>query len=182
MTQGGFTSFEEKVDARKVRERSKSFFDHFSQARLFFNSQADYEKDHIIQALSFELGKVQTIAIRERMLGILAQIDKGLAAQVAVNLRLHVPQTPEYPMNHSIPADGDPKDFQPVKAKSSLEKSRALSMAGTIKDSIRTRKIAILAADGVNAASLETVKTKLTAAGGGCGNHCTRAEFYYSRR
>src|SRR6186713_2829552 len=35
MTDGGFTSFTERIDAKKVRERSKSFLDHFSQARLF---------------------------------------------------------------------------------------------------------------------------------------------------
>ncbi len=165
MKEGGFTSFAEKIDARKVRERSKSFFDHFSQATLFFNSQADYEKDHIVQALSFELGKVETVAIRERMLGILMQIDKGLAAQVAVNLRLHLPSTPEYPMNHSIPADGNPEDFQPVKVKKSLEKSAALSMEGTVKDTIRTRKIAFLAADGVDEDSLVQMKKALEAGG-----------------
>lgn len=78
-SEGGFTSYPE-IDARKVRARSKSFFDHFSQARLFFNSQSDPEKNHIVDALSFELGKVKTVEIRERMLGILSMIDKDLAA------------------------------------------------------------------------------------------------------
>lgn len=165
MKDGGFISFPEKIDARKVRERSKSFFDHFSQAKLFFNSQADYEKDHIVNALSFELGKVETVAIRERMLGILSKIDKGLAAQVAFNLRLHVPSPPESPMNHSIPADADPKNFQPRNVKGSLDKSEALSMSNTVKDSIRTRKIAILAADGVDESSLASMQKQLEAEG-----------------
>src|SRR5690242_2948089 len=86
MIEGGFTSFPERIDAQKVRERSKSFFDHFSQATLFFNSQSDAEQTHIIDAFSFELGKVETEAIRERMLGILSQIDKKLAAGVAYKL------------------------------------------------------------------------------------------------
>ncbi|MBC7946317.1 MAG: catalase HPII [Chitinophagaceae bacterium] len=165
MSEGGFTSFAERIDAKKVRERSKSFFDHFSQATLFFNSQSEPEKNHIVDALSFELGKVETIAIRERMLGILAQIDTGLATQVAYNLGLHVPKKPEQPMNQSIPADGDPKDFQPVKVNPKLKKSPALSMANTIKDSIRTRRIAILAADGVNENSLLEMKDALIAEG-----------------
>ncbi len=165
MTEGGFSSFSEKIDAVKVRERSKSFFDHFSQAKLFFNSQSDAEKNHLIDALSFELGKVETIAIRERMLGILNQIEKSLATAVAYNLGLQVPHTPEEPMNHSIPADGDPKKFQPVKVKSTLEKSAALSMEGTIKNSIRTRKIAILAADGVEEMTITNMKAALVAGG-----------------
>lgn len=162
MTQGGFNSFAEKIDARKVRERSKSFFDHFTQARLFFNSQSDAEKNHIIDAFSFELGKVQTIAVRERMLGILSEVDGGLAAAVAYNLGVHVPQNPERPMNKSIPADGNPADFEPMKAKDPVPaESKALSMAYTVKDSIRTRMIAILAADGVNEDSIATVRTAL---------------------
>ncbi|MEP6724679.1 MAG: catalase HPII [Bacteroidota bacterium] len=165
MEEGGFSSYPEKIDAVKVRERSRSFFDHFSQARLFFNSQSDPEKNHIIDALSFELGKVETVAIRERMLGILSQIEKVLATAVAYNLGLHVPRKPEEPMNRSIPADGDPKKFQPVKVKSSIDISPALSMAGTVKNSIQTRKIAILASDGVDEPSLTAMKKALEAAG-----------------
>ena len=54
--EGGFTSYAERIDAKKVRARSKSFFDHFSQARLFYMSQSDPEKNHLVNALSFELG------------------------------------------------------------------------------------------------------------------------------
>ncbi len=61
--------------------------------------------------------KCETEAIRERMLGILSQVDKGLAAQVAYNLGLHVPQQPEQPINQSIPADGDPQNFNLFKLK-----------------------------------------------------------------
>ena len=163
---GGFTSYQERVDAKKVRTRSKSFFDHFSQARLFFNSQSTPEKNHLIDALSFELGKVKTVAIRQRMVGVLSLVDKGLAAEVAYALGLSVPKEPEQPINHSIPADGDPQDYQPLQIEGKLKKSYALSMAGTIKDSIKTRKIAILAADGVNPTSLNTVKSALLAGGG----------------
>ena len=148
-----------------MRARSKSFFDHFSQAKLFFNSQSDPEKNHIVDAFSFELGKVNFPEIRERMLGILGLIDKDLAGQVAFALRLPVPETPQQPVNHSIPADGDPADFESYIFESSLTSSEALSMANTPKDSIKTRKIAFLAADGVDATSLQTVKTALEGAG-----------------
>lgn len=165
MAEGGFTSYTERIDANKIRERSKSFRDHFSQAKLFFNSQSDAEKNHIVDALSFELGKCQTEAIRIRMLGILTKVDKGLASQVAYNLGLNVPKPPEQPMNHSIPADGDPKDFQPLQVKSSIEKSEALSMVNTVKDNIRTRKVAILAADGVDENTLLPLQEMLKAEG-----------------
>lgn len=163
---GGFVSYSERIDARKVRERSDSFFDHFSQARLFFNSQSDPEKNHIIDALTFELGKVKTLAIRERMLGILAQIDDGIATAVAYGLGMHVPQHPEQFTNQSIPADADPEAYRSVQVESSLLKSEALSMANTVKDSIKTRKVAILAADGVNEKSLTIVKDAILAQGG----------------
>ncbi|MEJ7827813.1 MAG: catalase [Segetibacter sp.] len=161
---GGFTSYAEKIDANKIRERSPSFFDHFSQATLFFNSQSEPEKNHMVDALRFELGKVETEAIRQRMLMVLNQVDKGLAAQVAYGLGMHIPETPEL-INLSIPADADPLSYQPVKKEGSLTESPALSMANTIKDSIRTRKIAILAADGVMEAELMTVKNSLLAQG-----------------
>ncbi|TKC06229.1 catalase HPII [Pedobacter frigoris] len=162
---GGFTSYQERIDAKKVRARSKSFFDHFSQANLFFNSQSQPEKNHITDALSFELGKVKTVAIRERMLGILKLIDQKLAGDVAFALGLKVPEKPERPINHSIPADGKPEDYDSLIVKSSLKSSSALSMANTIKDTIKTRKIAFLAADGVNGATLNAVKKALTAEG-----------------
>lgn len=161
---GGFTTYPEKIDARKVRERSPSFFDHFSQATLFFNSQSESEKMHIIDALRFELGKVHTTEIRKRMLMVLNQVDTGLAAQVAYGLGMHIPATPEI-INLSIPADVDPQSYQPVKKEGTLAKSKALSMADNVSQSIRTRKIAILAADGVDESDLNTVKKALLAEG-----------------
>ena len=110
---GGFVSFAEKIDAPKVRARSEKFFDHFSQAALFWNSQSPPEKAHIVQALRFELGKVEVPAIRERMVGLLTQIDKTLAGLVAQGLGLTVPSKLDDPMNLSVPADGNVKQFQP---------------------------------------------------------------------
>ncbi|SDE44953.1 catalase [Dyadobacter soli] len=165
VSEGGFASYPERIDARKVRARSKSFLDHFSQARLFLNSQSDPEKNHMIDAFSFELGKVQSNEVRQRMLGILSLVDKGLAAEVAFALRLSVPEDPELPVNRSIPADADPADYDPIMVEGSLTASPALSMANSPKDSIKTRKIAFLAADGVDSNSLNAVKAALEAEG-----------------
>jgi len=162
---GGFTSFQERIDAKKIRERSRSFFDHFSQATLFFNSQSQPEKNHIINALTFELGKLESDAIRERMVGILTQVDKTLAVKVADGLGMPVPKEPMYPINHGIPADGIQSNYEPVKMKQSIEKSEALSMANTVKNSIKTRCIAILAANGVDEMSLTAMKNALEAEG-----------------
>ena len=162
---GGFTSYRERIEARKIRARSQSFFDHFSQAKLFFNSQSEPEKDHIVQALSFELGKVETIAIRQRMLRILFLIDKGLAAEVAYNLGVHIPKDTDELLNHSMPADADPLAYQPVIKEGSLAKSLALSMEHTVKDNIQTRKVAILIAPGVDESSVTVVQKALLAAG-----------------
>lgn len=152
--EGGFTSYNERIDAKKIRARSQSFFDHFSQARLFLNSQSEAERNHLTDALRFELGKVVSDDIRKRMLGLLSQVDQKLAQDVADELGMQVPKNPEKPMNHSIPADGNPKNFQPIHVESKLKQSGALSMANTVKDTIKSRQVAVLAAHGVDADTL----------------------------
>lgn len=163
--EAGFASYAEKIDAKKIRGRSQSFFDHFSQATLFYNSQSDAEKRHIISALSFELGKVQVDAIRSRMVGLLTQVDKHLAESVAKNLGIAVPKKLEEPVNHSFGADVDPKKCQPIKVKQPIERSDALSMANTRKDSIKTRQIAILIADGVDDKAVNSMQKALVGEG-----------------
>lgn len=163
IAQGGFSSFNERIDAHKIRERSESFSDHFSQARLFYNSQTDVEKMHIVRALRFELGKVDTTAIRVRMLGLLAQVDAGLAQQVAEGLRLTVPPQPEKPMNHGVGADADPVKHEPTFREQAVQASEALSMVTnpTNSPTIESRKVAILCADGVDEAAVLEMKSAL---------------------
>ncbi len=163
--EGGFTSFPELIESNKIRSRSKSFLDHFSQARLFFNSQSDAEKNHLIDALCFELGKVETPAIRKRMVHLLSYVEMSLAAPVAVYLGIDILPVPEGYLNRSFGADANPEDFQPLPVKSSVEISDALSMANTIKNSILTRRIAFLFADGVDQNSVDSVKSILEAQG-----------------
>jgi len=168
MDMSGFVSYAEKIDAQKVRQRSASFFDHFSQATLFYRSQSAVEQNHIVRALRFELGKVQTPPIRERMLGLLAQVDTDLANRVATGLGLTVPKKLEKPMNMSVPADADPRKFQPKRNGEELEPSPALRMVDNPNfplKSIKTRKIAFLVADGFNEASVMDMKMALMKAG-----------------
>jgi len=161
----GFVSYAERIDSRKIRARSPSFVDHFSQARLFFNSQSGPEQNHLIDALRFELGKVETASIRERMLYLLAQVDKGLATKVGEGLGMAVPSSLDKPVNMSVPADVDPKKLQSKKARSSLESSPVLSMVNNRPPTISTRKVAFLVADGFDHQSVAKVKTALLTEG-----------------
>ena len=137
---GGFETYQERVDAHKIRQRSESFGDHFSQARLFFQSMSPNEQQHIINAYSFELGKVEREHIRARQVNeILANIDLTLAAAVAAKLGL------------PAPTSGTVQVPTPA-----LTQSPALSQMnhpGTI--GISGRKIAVLVADGVEGASVD---------------------------
>lgn len=168
MDMSGFASFAERIDAQKIRARSASFFDHFSQATLFYNSQTETEKNHIIRALRFELGKVKLPPIRERMLGLLAQVDKGLAESVAQGLGLAVPRTLEQPMNMSVPADMDPKKLQPKRVSQKIETSPALRQIDNpnfSNDTIQTRTVAVMLADGFDDATVDEMMQALVTAG-----------------
>ena len=162
---GGFVSHAERIDASKVRGRSSSFFDHFSQAALFFQSQTDVEKVHLVQALRFELSKVERPEIRVRMVGVLSRVDRDLARRVAEGLGMAVLRELDGPLNQSVPADGVESDFQPRLSRKRMRPSPALSMVNRKRSGIATRRIAILAADGVDGRDLSAVKGALTDAG-----------------
>jgi catalase len=130
-----FRHYTEKVDGHKIRQRAKSFHDHYSQARMFWKSMSPVEAKHIVAAYAFELGKVETREIRVRVVDQLNLIDHDLAAQVAGKLGL--PEPGEQSVDDKIAA------------------SPALSQLNTATDSIATRKVALLAADGVDARGVE---------------------------
>ncbi|MES2574425.1 MAG: catalase [Bacteroidota bacterium] len=164
ISEGGFSSFNERVDAHKVRERSHSFADHFGQARLFFNSQTATEKSHIVKALRFELGKVETTAIRVRMLGLLSQVDLQLAEKVAIGLGAIVPPILEKPLNKGVsPENEESGKHEPRTIDSSVKSSDALSMLKnpTNSSTIASRKVAIICADGVSEAAVKNMKNAL---------------------
>ncbi len=160
---GGFTSQEERIDGKKVRARSKSFVDHYSQAKLFYNSQSTPEKKHLQNALIFELSKVTIPAIRERVVGQLVFIDKDLAALVAQKVGVNVTKLKQ--PNGSIPADADLKSLQSKEREPATKTSNALSMQNTVKDSIKSRIIGFIMEDGVNASDVNSLKSKLEKSG-----------------
>lgn len=166
IAEGGFTSFNERIDAHKVRERSESFNDHFGQAKLFFNSQTTVEKSHIVKALRFELGKVDTTAIRVRMLGLLAQVDKELATKVAEGLGAQVPPMPEQPMNHGVSPENEMGRQEPQTVAQSVTSSDALTLLKNPTNSatIASRKVAIICTDGVSENCVMNMKTALVKA------------------
>lgn len=156
----GFESHNEKIDAKKIRGRSSSFADHFTQARLFFRSQTAPEQRHIINAFSFELSKVNEVAVRQRELAILYQVDPALANAVGKNLGLEPSKNldeltlqfvrnnhPEYPIKTPTPE---------------VTSSAALSMATAPgQGTIRSRKVAFLVANGVSKSSVDNLRRAL---------------------
>ena len=146
---GGFESYPERVEGHKIRNRSESFGDHFSQATLFWNSMSEPEKEHIIGAYTFELGKVERVFIRERQVNeILANIDLELARRVAENLGLPVRTAPTAPAKTS-----------------SVRSSPALSLVNHLPGHIKSRKVAILVANGVDGVAIDAFKSKLAKEG-----------------
>jgi catalase len=148
----GFSSFREHIEDDKVRGKPEKFADHYTQATLFYNSQTALEKAHIRRGFRFELTKVQVPAIRERVVSMLANVDAGLAKQLAAELGVELPK----PM---------PKVLKSVPAPE-VSVSPALSLFARPGDgSIATRRIAILVADGVDGKAAQTLHEGLAAVG-----------------
>lgn len=148
----GFVSFPEPVRQDEVRGKPEKFAEHYNQATLFYESQSESEKQHIAAAYRFELSKVTVAAVRERMVSMLRNASEELAAQVAADLGMELP-----------PAMPKAMDRPPAPE---VSKSPALSlMARPGKLGIRTRKVAIMIAEGVDAASLWKAAEALMAEG-----------------
>ncbi|MBB4079443.1 catalase [Lewinella aquimaris] len=161
IAEGGFESFTERVDGNKIRARSESFVDYYSQPALFYRSLTDWEKAHTADAYTFELGKVNYPHIQKRMLYLISQIDEDLAQTVADGLGMEVPDRVEGPVNQAIGADADVEKMQPPKKKVYLDKSPALSETYIKTDTIATRQIAVLAADGFDGDDFGPMKEAL---------------------
>ncbi len=131
----GFRSYPAEEAGPKARVRSETFADHYSQARQFFLSQTEAEQRHLASAFIFELSKVETPAIRARMVSHLLNVDADLAKQVAGGLGLE-----ELPR----PADAARPTRQDLKA------SPALSIALNGPKSFAQRKLGVLVTDGVS--------------------------------
>ncbi|MEO5677945.1 MAG: catalase [Usitatibacter sp.] len=147
----GFMSFPDPTPEDKVRGKPEKFADHYTQAALFYNSQSEVEKAHIVRAFRFELTKVEVPAIRKRVVAMLANVDDDLAGRVAEGLGIAVP---------------DPLPLAIKPAKPEITASPTLSLFARPGDgSIRGRKVAILVANGVDGAGALAVHAALTKAG-----------------
>ncbi len=136
---GGFVSAKEHVEGDKLRVRPELFADHFSQARQFFFSQTETEQNHIVSAFIFELSKVETRAIRLRMLGQLTNVDSGIAKRVADGLGIK---------------EKIVKVATNVPARTDLPESAALSILKKAKNSLQGKLIGCLVADGTDGATV----------------------------
>jgi catalase len=149
-TPRGFRSFNEPAgEGGKTRLRPESFADHYSQARQFYLSQTEHERAHIAGALVFELSKVETVRIREAMVGHLRHIDEDLARRVADGLGLEtLPPAP--------PAARPVQDLPP---------SPPLSVLANMKPTLKGRSVGILFSEGSDAAALESLKAAVEGEG-----------------
>lgn len=138
---GGFTTSPQTVSGVKERLRSPSFAEYYSHPRLFWMSQTPVEQEHIINAFSFELGKVTRPYIRERVVDLLTRIDPDLASGVARNLGI---QLTREQLSRELP--------RPV---CGLEQDPSLSLYAHTDGNLKGLRVSLLAADGV---SLKSVK------------------------
>jgi catalase len=153
----GFVSVPARIQAEeeqgKVRAKPEKFADHYTQARLFYESQTPVEQDHIANAFRFELSKVTVPAVRERMVASLRNASEELARKVGKGLGME--PLPE-PMPRALPNPPDPE----------VRKSPPLSLLSRPgAASVKGRKVALLVASGVDAESLSTVQAALVAQG-----------------
>jgi len=148
----GFVSFPEPVRAEELRGRPEKFAEHYNQATLFFESQSDAEKAHIIAAFRFELSKVTVPAVRERMVANLMNVSRELATSVAAGLGMG-------------PVEPSPRAIARV-PRAEVRQSAALSLLAHPGDGgIRSRKVALLVCDGIAGGSLAAVQEALLEAG-----------------
>jgi catalase len=148
----GYVSFPARVEGPKLRGKPESFADHYSQARFFWESQSAVEKLHIIRAFRFELTRVQTGAVRERVVAQLANVSRDLADAVAAGLGIATPA----PLPKVLEREPEPE----------VRESPALSMLARPGDgSIAARRIAVVLAPGSDLAAAKTVHSALAAEG-----------------
>jgi len=140
---GGYVHYQEKVEGYKIRARSNSFKDHFSQATLFWNSMSKPEKQHIINAFSFEVGKVKNKEVKQRVVDMFANVNLELAKAFAINIGVVPPASGGSDVTKSSPA---------------------LSQENTPK-SAYTRKVAVIIAEGFDYPQVNAVVSALQTAG-----------------
>jgi len=147
----GFMSFPDPLEEHKVRGKPERFAEHYNQATLFWLSQSEPERQHIIRAFRFELTKVQTLAVRQRVVAQLRNVAEELAAGVAEGLGF--PELPE-PLPKLLKRTPKPE----------IDRSETLSLlARPGEEGIKTRHVAILVAAGVDGEAALAIHSALVA-------------------
>ncbi|MDO6391243.1 catalase [Pontibacter sp. BT731] len=159
---GGYVHHMEKVEGHKIRARSESFNDHYSQPTMFWNSLTEAEKDHLVSAAHFELGKVNIKAIRERQVANFYRVDPQFAALVAAGIGIKMPIDQD-----SEPTGNFVKDAasQKISQGKSVTESPSISMDKDKVEGSKSRRVAILIEDGFDYNEAMQVKEALEAAG-----------------
>lgn len=109
--------------------------------------QSDVEKQHLVEAAHFELGKVEEMAIRERMVQHFNTIDNDLAVRVAKGIGVPPPSLER--ANHG-------------------RSSAALSIEKSTRRTVKGRRVAVLTADGASVKDITALKEILKAEGVDC--------------
>jgi catalase len=138
----GFRTPPEPVSGEKLRKRSETFADHYSQARQFYRSMTEPEQNHIASALAFELARVEVKPIRQKMLGHLENIDTALHDTVADALGM----------------SGQTESVKPAIAPRDLPASPSLSLIAKDPGTLRGRKAGILLTDGFDTPLLASIQ------------------------
>src|SRR5690606_38249241 len=157
---GGYVHHTEKIEGHKIRARSESFNDHYTQATLFWNSVTMPEKKHLVEAAHFELGKVMSKEIRQRQVGNFYKVDPEFAQMVAEGLGVEVPKNQEVALTGKFVKDDDYKKMRKGK---SVKASPALSMEINKVAPAKSRKVAILVEGGFAYDEVMRLKEALTA-------------------
>ena len=162
---GGYIHTPRHVDGAKVRGRGPD--DEYAQATLFWNSVSDVERDHIVDAYTFELGKVEVPAVVERMVMRLALVDSDLARRVCFGLGLIAPM-PDRSNGTRTNGDGatDQLDDESMtEPTGDLDASPALAMVTENSYPVDGRVVQILANDGCDLAGIRALQAVLLEAG-----------------
>ena len=150
----GFMSFPQATEEHRVRGKPEKFAEHYNQATLFWESQSGIEKQHIIRAFRFELTKVQTVAVRERVVAQLRNVSAELAQSVADGLGMET-------LPEALPT------VLKRAPKPEVLSSKSLSLlARPGQDGIKTRHIALIVANGVDGEAALMLHRQLADQGG----------------
>lgn len=147
---GAFQHYAEKVEGHKVKERSPSFGDHYTQASLFYKSMTATEQQHMVEGFHFELGKVEHMHIRERMVDHLARVDTDLATKVAQGIGVKAPTVSPA----AAPAGGGKKRVALSPSLRTIDNPNNGS-------SLKGRKVAILVEDGFDSSVVDALQKAL---------------------